>query len=197
MKKVLILTISLTIWLSVIGPERTQAYCEAEASGWTQAYEALAQAMESYRRLKEESITPRVEEKLEKKEQVRSIARDVQGVLKERNHLLGDAKTKCLELAERERSLYDEWRRCAGGGGGRRRNPDPHGGPASVARQRNELLASLQDLLLDEAFVQYKNFRNPSPSSYSSSDQSPYMGGQDPWRPQRTMGGYPYQGYFR
>ena len=196
MKKVLILTISVTVWLSAIGSERTEAYCEAETTGWNQAYEALTQAMESYRRLRGESITARIEEKLEKTEQGRSIARGVQEVLKERTRLLADAKTKCLELAERERSVYHEWRRCAGSGGGRRRNTDATG-PDSVARQRSDLPASLQDLLLDEAYVQYKNYRDPSPPSYSSSDQSPYMGGQDSWRSQRQPGTYPSQGYFR
>jgi hypothetical protein len=195
LKKILILTIGLAVWLSVVGSERTEANCETETTGWTQAYEALEQAMESYRRLKEESITPRIQEELEKTEPGRSIARGVQEVLKARTRLLGDAKTKCLELAQSERSVYDEWRRCAGSGGGRRRNPNPQG-PDSVARQRSGLLASLQDLLLDEAYVQYRNYRDPSPASYSF-DQTPYMGGQNSWRPQRQMGADPYQGYFR
>lgn len=191
----MILTIGLAVWLSVVAATQAEAGCEAETSGWTQAYEALEQGMESYRRLKAESITPRIEEELEKKEEGRSIARSVQEVLKERTRLLGDAKTKCLELAQSERSVYDEWRRCAGSGGGRRRNPNPQG-PDRVARQRSSLLASLQDLLLDEAYLQYKNFRDPSSASYSF-DQSPYMGGQSSWRPQRQMGADPYQGYFR
>ena len=195
MKRIVILTIGLVVWLSVVGSERIEAGCEPEAAGWTQAYEALEQAMESYRLLKGESLTPRIEEELKKTGQDRSIARSVQEILKERTRLLGDAKTKCLELAERERSVYDEWRRCAGSGGGRRRNADPHG-PNRVARQRSELLASMQGLILDEAYVQYKNYRDPSPASYSF-DRGPYMGGQNSWRPQRQMGPYPYQGYFR
>jgi hypothetical protein len=195
LKKLLILTISLAVGLSVFGSEQAHASCEAEMTGWTQACEALKQSMETYGRVKGESISPRIQEELEKKEQGRSIARGVEEVLKERNRLLVDAKTKCLELAESERSVYDEWRRCAGGGRDRRRNPDPSG-PESVARQRSDLLASLQDLLLDEAFVQYKNYRDPSPPSYSS-DQGPYMGGPGSWRPQQQTGAYPYQGYFR
>jgi hypothetical protein len=195
LKKILILSIGLAIWLSFVGLELTEASCEAETSGWTLAYEALEKAMESYRLLKGESVAPRIEAELEKMERRRSIARSVYEVLKERARLLGDAKTKCLELAQSERSVYDEWRRCAGNGGDRRRNPDPHG-PNSVARQRSGLLATLQDLLLDEAYVQYKNYRDPSHASYSF-DQTPYMGGQNSSRTQRQTGPYPNQGYFR
>jgi hypothetical protein len=195
LKKIVILTIGLVVWLSLVGSARIEAGCEPEAAGWTQAYGALEQAMESYRRLKEESVTPRIEEELKKTGQDRSIARSVEEVLKERTRLLGDAKTKCLDLAQSERSTYDEWRRCSGSGVGRRRNTDPNG-PNRVARRRSELLASMQDLLLDEAYVQYKNYRDPSPASYSF-DQSPYMGGPNSWRPPRQMGPYPYQGYFR
>lgn len=195
MKRILILNISLAVWLSLLASAPTEAGCEAEETGWTQACETLKHALENYRRLKGESITPHIEAELEKTEPSRSTARSVQEVLKKRTRLLEDAKAKCLELAQSERSIYDEWRRCAGSGGGRRRNPDPQG-PNSAARQRSELLASMQDLLLDEAYVQYKNYRDPSPASYSF-DQSPYMGGQNSWRPQRQMGAYPYQGYFR
>ncbi len=195
MKRILILTLGFAVWLSVVASTPTEAGCEAESTGWTQACEALKQALESYGRIKGESITPRIEAKLEKTEPGGSTARSVQEVLKERTRSLDDAKTKCLELARSERSIYDEWRRCAGDGGGHRRNPDPHG-PNSVARQRSELLASMQDILLDEAYVQYKNYRDASPAS-SSFDQSQYMGGQNSSRPQRQTGPYPYQGYFR
>ncbi len=44
------------------------------------------------------------------------MAKCVQEVLKERSRSLEEAKTMCLELAERERSAYVEWRRCAGAG---------------------------------------------------------------------------------
>jgi hypothetical protein len=194
LKKILALSIGLSVWLSFVASEQTEAFCEAETSAWTQAYEALEQALESYRLLKGESVTPRIKAELEKTEPGRSIARSVQEILKERSRLLGEAKTKCLELAQAERSVYDEWRRCAESAGGRRRHADPHG-PGNVARRHSDILASMQDLLLDEAYVQYKNYRDPSPASYS--DQAPYMGGQNSWRPRQPAGAYPYQGYFR
>jgi hypothetical protein len=155
------------------------ASCNVEAAGWTQAYEALARGIESCRSLKQESITPRIEQELEK-EPRRPLAQSVQEVLKERSRSLEQAKTMCLELAERERSAYSEWRRCAGAGAGRRGRHDLQG-PDGVARQRNELLASLQDVLLDEAYVQYKNYRDPSGGSQTSSDQNPYLSGQTFW----------------
>jgi hypothetical protein len=172
---VLICTIS---WISV-SALTADASCNVEAAGWTQTYEALARGIESCRYLKQESITPSIEQELEK-EPRRPVAKSVQEVLKERSRSLEQAKTMCLELAERERSAYSEWRRCAGAGAGRRGRHDLQG-PDGVARQRNELLASLQDVLLDEAYVQYKNYRDPSGGSQTPSDQNPYLSGQTFW----------------
>ncbi len=179
MKSVLTALICMIFWIGV-SASIADASCDVEAAGWTRAYESLAQGIESCRSLKQESITTRIEQELEKTGPRRSMAQCVREVLKERTRSFGDAKAMCLELAERERSAYAEWRRCAGVGGGRRGRVDPQG-PDSVARQRNELLALLQDVLLDEAYVQYKNYRDPSHSSSTPSDQNQYLSGQTFW----------------
>ncbi len=44
----------------------------------------------------------------------------------------------------------------------------------AAASERKRLLASLQDLLLDEAYVQYRNYQPPTPPSYSGYDQQPW-----------------------
>ncbi|MGO9116996.1 MAG: hypothetical protein ACLQPD_05230 [Desulfomonilaceae bacterium] len=175
---ILIALICMISWINV-SVLTADASCNVEAAGWTQTYEALARGIESCRYLKQESITARIEQELEK-EPRRPMAQSVQEVLKERSSSLEQAKTMCLELAERERSAYAEWRRCAGAGAGRRGRHDLQG-PDGVARQRNELLASLQDVLLDEAYAQYKNYRDPSRGSYTTSDQNPYVSGQTLW----------------
>jgi hypothetical protein len=172
----LICTIS---WISV-SALTADASCNVEAAGWTQAYEALARGIESCRYFKQESTTARIEQELEKTAPRRSMAQCVQEVLKERTRSLGESKTMCMELAERELSAYTQWRRCAGAGRGRRGRDDMQG-PDSVARQRNELLVLLQDVLLDEAYVQYKNYRDPSRGSQTPYDQNPYMSGQTFW----------------
>jgi hypothetical protein len=176
---ILMAFICMIFWISA-SALTADASCDAEAAGWTRAYEELARGIENFRYLKQESITARIEQQLEKTESRRSMARCVQEVLKERTRSLGDSKSMCLELAERERSAYAEWRRCAGAGSGRRGRPDLQA-PDSVARQRNELLVLLQDVLLDEAYVQYKNYRDPSRSSQTPSDQNPYLSGQTFW----------------
>ncbi len=175
---ILIALICMISWINV-SALTADASCNVEAAGWTQTYEALARGIESCRYLKQESITARIERELEK-EPRRPMAKSVQEVLKERSRSLEQAKTMCLELAERERSAYAEWRRCAGAGAGRRGRRDLQG-PDGVSRQRNELLASLQDVLLDEAYVQYKNYRDPSGGSQTPSDQNPYVSGQTLW----------------
>ena len=177
--KCILIAVICTISCVSVSASTADASCNVEAAGWTQAYEALARGIESCRSLKQESITPRIEQELEK-EPRRPVAKSVQEVLKERSRSLEQAKKMCLELAERERSAYSEWRRCAGAGAGRRGRHDLQG-PDGVTRQRNELLVLLQDVLLDEAYVQYKNYRDPSRGSQSPSDQNPYLSGQTFW----------------
>jgi hypothetical protein len=174
---ILVALICIISWINV-SVLTADASCDVEAAGWTQAYEALARGIESCRYLKQESITGRVEQQLEKTESRRNMAQCVQEVLKERTRSLEEAKTMCLELAERERTAYAGWRRCAGAGSGRRSRPDVQG-PDSVARQRNELLVLLQDVLLDEAYVQYKNYRDPTGGSQAPSSQN--LSGQTFW----------------
>ena len=172
----LICTIS---WMNV-SAMTAHASCDVEAAGWQRAYEALVRQIESCRELKNESITARIEQELQKTGPHRSMAQCIQEVLKERARSLGEVKTTCLELAEREKSVYAEWRRCAGTAGGRRSRPDQQA-PDGVARQRNELLVLLQDVLSDEAYNQYKTYREPSRSSYMPSDQNPYQSGRTFW----------------
>ncbi len=179
MTYILIAVICIISWVDV-SALTAHASCDAEAARWTRAYEVLARGIENCRELKQESITARIDQELEKTEPRRSMAQCVQKVLKERARSLAEAKTKCLELAEREKSVYAEWRRCAGTAGSRRSRPDQQG-PDGVTRQRNELLVLLQDVLSDEAYGQYKNYREPSPSSYVPYDQNPYQRGQTFW----------------
>ncbi len=147
--------------------------CATEHATWSNAYESLLTGMENYRQIKYESVSPRIAKDMGTQGRGASIARIVQVVLKERGERLAELGRRCLELADLERSSFEEWRRCATVGAQRRDNASAVAFK-SILPERNRLVAELQDLLLDEAYIQYKNYRAPAaPTSPSYEANQP------------------------
>ncbi len=160
----------------------------------------LKEGMESYQEVKQVQITPRIEGELERHKAAIPVAHVVRNVLNERAQRMDEAKARCRELEEAERRAFEAWRRCAAAGAKRGKASDTASSPDSIARERNQLLTQLQDLLLDEGYVQYKMQRDPAPSAYSSYESSygspPRY--QQTWGPQTQWpGDYSYPGYYR
>jgi len=147
--------------------DTTSGPCATEHARWSNAYESLQTGMENYRQIKYESVSPRIAEDMGTQGRGASIARIVQVVLKEREERLAELGRRCLELADLERSSFEEWRRCVTVGAQRRDNASAVAFK-SIIPERNRLVAELQDLLLDEAYVQYKNYRAPAAPTYPS-----------------------------
>ncbi len=141
--------------------------CATEQAKWSNAYESLHAGMEAYRQIKNASVGPRIAREMEAHQRGVSIARIVEFVLKERGNQLGEFGRRCLEMAEVERSSFDEWRRCATAGA-QKRDSSSAATLKKVSRERERLMAELQDILLDEAYFQYKNHRAPDAPAYPS-----------------------------
>ncbi|MGO9569034.1 MAG: hypothetical protein ACLP5H_15980 [Desulfomonilaceae bacterium] len=141
--------------------------CDTEHARWSKAYESLQAGMERYRQIKYESVSPRIAREMGAHERGASIARIVEVVLKERRERLAELGQRCLEFADLERSSFEDWRRCATVRFQRRDNSSAVAFK-SIVRERDLLMAELQDLLLDEAYVQYKNHRAPAPPASPS-----------------------------
>jgi hypothetical protein len=187
--------LSLGIWGISVSGAPGQGQCEAERSAWLAAGAMLKEGMASYQEVKQESISAKIESALEEHKTTAPFAQIVQHVLKERADRMDVTKAKCRDLEETERRAFEDWRRCAAAGTRRGNTPDPRL-TEPMLRERSQLLAQLQDVFLEEGHVQYKNSRDPVPSSYSSYGSSP--GYQQPWGPyQQGLAGYPYQGYYR
>ncbi len=153
--------------------DTTSGPCATEHAKWSNAYESLQTGMEDYRQIKYESVSPRIARDMGTQGRGASIARIVQAVLKERGERLAELGQRCLELADLERSSFEEWRRCATVGAQRRDNSSAVVFK-SIIRERDLLMAELQDLLLDEAYIQYKNHRAPAaPTSPSYEANQP------------------------
>jgi hypothetical protein len=160
--------------------------CEAQRSGWIEAHEFLEQTMSACQDVKQGPLASRINQAM-KTGQSPSIAGSVQTVLKERSVALAVAMQKCREAAALETQAFDDWRRCARGI--RSRKGDPVAvSPDSVNAARKQTLTLLQDLLLDEAYAQYKNYKAPAAPDYADYQHSG-------WGPGAAMGNQVYRGY--
>jgi hypothetical protein len=172
----LVLFVSIGLCLLTGTPllsQTTSGPCATEHARWSNAYESLQTSMENYRQIKYESVSPRIARDMGTQGRGASIAGIVQMVLKERGDRLAELGQKCLEFADLERSSFEAWRRCAAMGAQRRDNSSAVV-IKSISRERDGLMAELQDLLLDEAYIQYKNHRAPAaPTSPSYEANQP------------------------
>ncbi|MGB6067774.1 MAG: hypothetical protein WBG50_23455 [Desulfomonilaceae bacterium] len=147
--------------------------CGDEQAKWSSAYESLRAGMESYRKVKYESIGPQITQEIGKRESRKPIARIVRAALKERSERLAEAGERCRELADQEQYCFKDLQRCAAIGG-RRRGNSSIANFTSISRERIRLIAELKELLLDEAYIQYRNHRAPAtPASPSYEANQP------------------------
>ncbi len=164
-----------------------------------------------YKQALEQSVTPEIQEELSGKEGKASIAAVVRRVLNRRAQRLSEIRARIDTLMSMERIAFSDWQRCATKAGGRLEKLS--GESRNVVQAHQKLAAELSDLLLDEAYRQYKDYRDPSPPSgpyYGSAydSQAPYSRQRSPYPgPYGDRYGYgppgydprrsPYQGYYR
>jgi hypothetical protein len=141
--------------------------CLEASNEWDQVHRSLQQAVEELRRAKQSAITEEINRKINEAAGNTPIAKLVESVLQDRRQGIAAAEDRVRRLVDREKDVFAGWRRCEGPTGARARQSDRIR-PAAEARER--LAAQLPDLLLDEAFVQYKNYSDPVPS-----DAQPYQ----------------------
>jgi hypothetical protein len=161
--------------------------CDAWRTRWIEAFQRLKESTESIRHTKEEPLASHIQHELSGHQNTASMARSVQSVLKERSTILSSERTRCRNLAAQENQTFEQWRRCAVSGNPRRGGMHSSGIEAASI-ERKKLLGTLPDLLLDEAYAQYKNYQAPAAATYSGYDQQT-------WGMSRNSGYGNYQGY--
>jgi hypothetical protein len=182
--------------VAVAAPE--EGPCAAAYKQWAQTHELLKEAVHALREAGAESVEPRINQTLTDGTRL-SLAQKIQSVLKDRRRKITEAARKGTDAAEQERESFEQLRRCSASDSQRRAATQAT--LNAVTRERSKLLADLQDLLLDEAYVQYKRESpNPAPtySGYGPDQQSAQYQYRQPG-PGRRMGydaynpGYGYQ----
>lgn len=146
--------------------DKWEGPCEEEYSKWVGALAELQADMDLLRHAKQESVRSDILDAVSRADRRVSTARIVQSLLDKRHRLVAQEAYKCREIADSERFAFDDLKRCVGTASRRRGNAPPVLGP--LARDRDKVMAELRDLLLDEAYVQYRGERDPLPASASS-----------------------------
>jgi len=163
--------------------------CEEEYAHWTRAATNLRESMDVLSRTKQESLTNDILDAVSRADRRVTTARIVQSFLDVRNRALAQQAETCREIADRERFAFDDLKRCVSTASRRRSNPAPTLG--ALAKDREKLVTELRNLLLDEAYVQYKGDRDAiPPSAYSDISPRPRASyeGQSPWNQRPNYG---------
>ncbi|HMK35607.1 MAG TPA: hypothetical protein VK463_11100 [Desulfomonilaceae bacterium] len=164
---VLSLILTIVFQVSHASTASDSSPCPEEYAQWRSAYEQLAHAVDSLRETKQETIEPRINSLLADDKRL-SVAQNVQVVLKERNRRIEEAGSKGIEAANREKWAFEQLRKC-GLSDSPKRSHSPKADLNGVVRERNRLLTELQELMAEEAYVQYKRESPNPPSQYSGS----------------------------
>lgn len=199
------------LWAPALPAVAPRTHCAQELGEWTRVYEALKDGVEDYRQVKQEPVTPGIEQELTEKKSGISIAQTVQGVLRDRARRLDEARQKVEGAMMDEKDAFERCRRCLAQG---RTKSDGVARSYPAMSERERFLSQLASEMLDEAFVQYKSHRAPAASAYSQYESElppqgryPFRTGPDSGRGYGGYSGYPpgrydmpgspYQGYFR
>ena len=163
--------------------------CVALQEKWGAAFQTLKERMEELRRFKSAPLKPAIQREQANPGNALSIAGSVRAALKERAALTDAATRQCRDAADRERIAFEELRACLPSGRQRRSNTNASWQNGDLD-ERKLVLAALQELLLDEAYLQYKNYRAPSPPSYSGYGPQWGPGPGSAYDPYRANRGY-------
>lgn len=136
--------------------------CRSAREHWTQAMSALKDYMDAYTRVKEESLEPRIREMMAAANKRTTVARIVRDVLKDHARRLGDARNDLLRVEKEEKAAFSDWRACVSRIPGRRRRADP-ASLRTARKYRDTVYKKCDLLLLDQAFMQYKDSRPRRP----------------------------------
>jgi len=177
--------------------------CEADQQKWLNAVELLKNSMEACRLVKEESVAPRIEEDVAASKGNVPLARTVRAVLQERRQKVAEAEDVCRRQAETERFAFERWYSSCNGGGRTKRGAPVAGELRQASAERDRLRKYLNELLMDEAYAQYRNAR-PQTERAAEPEEPPQLNagyrtdrgagyGGSGYRP----GGSQYQGYYR
>ncbi len=125
-------------------PERD---CTAEHEKWSKALAGLQDQLELLRRVKGQSLEPRITEQLRSSSDTRTtVARIVRSAIKEHERKVAEAEKEVLGVAAREKSSFTEWQACMTRNRGRSNRADRALFQATL-KDRQKVLKLMESLL--------------------------------------------------
>lgn len=179
-RSTLILSVGLWAWcIALVGGAWAQSSCDSLRDAWAAEYEKLAAQVAEYSDLRKGLDTEAVRRTREA--DGLSMAEAVEKIVAERERRSAALATEIRTNLENESARFAEWKRCL--------RKESRGWKAALrkdptAAERSDLRDRLKDVLVDEAFLQYRNVAPRSASDYY--ERSRNYG---------TQGAYPY-GYY-
>jgi hypothetical protein len=164
------------------GWAQTSSVCASKFSDWMTSYENLKTTIDSLTEVKRNSVEPLIKQALESKKPGITISQVVQYIVSTRNQTLSKMTSQCLRLAEVEKYAFEQLKRCRGA---ESKKEDPS--LSNLFRERLSKLSELQELILDEAYVQYRRESPNPPAAYSRYDSGRV---QNPYAYQNNQNGY-------
>ncbi len=157
----LLLTVSLAAGLPA--EAESPDPCKDLGDAWAALFNPLVEQSRIYSQVKEEPVTSRIRRRLKEQPPHMSIAQAVYSVLADREERLKAMKREIEDLVSQERQAFRAWKRCMSR---TRRNDPPTADKEALLTSRADLQKGLDDLLLDEAFVQYKDYHAPAQATH-------------------------------
>jgi hypothetical protein len=152
------LAVTMILGGSVLHSPASENACASAHERWGEAFRVLSGSVQQLKAAKEATLPFDAEKASAQSQEGESIARAVQTAMKERGERVAQAHRQCVDAAEAERSWFDRLRGCSGGRNAGRATPDQV--PLqSVTAERSRLYAFLQELLVVEAYEQYKSVK--------------------------------------
>ena len=191
-RALLIMTVAGTLLAIAVSPlycQDSRDACAVLREQWGSEFQTLKDRMEGLRRLKSSPLEPAIQRELASPKNGGSMAISVRAALKERTALTDVAGQECRDAADREKAAFERLRTCSPAGRQRRSNAQDSVQDTDLG-ERKLLLSALQELLMDDAYRQYKNYHAPTPPAYSDYGPQWGPGPGSPYDPYRANRGY-------
>jgi len=123
--------------------------CAAEHEKWSKSMVSLRDQLEVYRRVKGESLEPRIMEQLQSSSVTRTtVARIVQSTIREHDRKVAEVEKEVRGVAAREKSAFTDWHACVTSGSGGSNKSD-RALLQTALKARQKLLKELDAILLN------------------------------------------------
>ncbi len=147
------LALALIVWPYHVWAENDHV-CSVAQEEWAPAFAKVKEKVQTLADFKAKSVAPQIESRLGQNKSGVSVAAVVRQVLAERNQELERIKAECEAVTATEREAYEKLRACRTAD--RKSRSEKAFKRDPIIKERLAKVAELDELLVNEAYAQYK-----------------------------------------